>query len=78
MHFWFVDVYKNTWSVCYGCQLVVNFLFSNWEIKHVTISLFEAITTNNVTMAPKLQELINMFSLTNKIFAYVKDEEVNL
>jgi hypothetical protein len=43
----------------------------------VTISLFEAITANNVTMAPKLQELLDMFSLINNIFAYVKDEGIN-
>jgi len=44
----------------------------------VTINLFEAITTNNVAMAPKLRKLFDMFSLTNKILAYVKDEGANL
>jgi hypothetical protein len=34
--------------------VVVNFLFCNWEPKHVTIGLFETTTTSNATMAPKL------------------------
>jgi len=59
-------------------NLLLIFWFSNWEPKHVTINLFEAITTNNVAMAPKLRKLLDMFSLTNKILAYVKDEGANL
>jgi hypothetical protein len=34
--------------------VVVNFFFSNWELKHVTIGLFEATTTSNATIVPKL------------------------
>jgi len=44
----------------------------------VTINLFEAITNNSVTMVPKLHEIFDMFSLANKILAYVKDEGANL
>jgi hypothetical protein len=44
----------------------------------VTIDLFEVTTTSGAAMAPKLQELLDKFSLTNKILAYVKDEGVNM
>jgi hypothetical protein len=56
------------------CLLWCQFLYSNWEPKHVTVGLFEATTSNNATMAFKLRELIDKFSLTNKILAYVKVE----
>ncbi len=58
--------------------MVVNFQFNNQEPKHVTINSFEAITTNSVTMVPKLWEIFDMFSLANKILAYVKDKGANL
>jgi hypothetical protein len=44
--------------------VVVNFISSDWEIKHVTIGLFEVSDTSGVTMAPKLQELRDKFPLT--------------
>jgi hypothetical protein len=58
--------------------IVVNFLFNKWEAKHVTIKLFEVFDTNGVAMAPRLQQLLDKFSLTQKILAYVKDEGYNL
>ncbi len=58
--------------------VVVNFLSSNWEPKHLTIGFFEAIATSGVTMAPKLWKLLGMFSFTDKFLAYVKDEGANL
>ncbi len=42
------------------------------------VGLLEVIDTNGMAMAPKLQELLDMFSLTDKIVAYVKDEGYNL
>jgi len=45
---------------------------------HVTIGLFEVIDITGVTMAPKLKELLDWFSLTQKIVAYVKNEGSNL
>lgn len=54
--------------------VVVNFLSNNWEPKHVTIGLFEAIAITSATIAPKLWELLDRFSRTYNIFAYVKDE----
>jgi hypothetical protein len=44
----------------------------------VIIDLFEVIEPNNITMALRLQELLNKFVLTEKIVAYVKDEKSNL
>jgi hypothetical protein len=58
--------------------VVVSFISSNWEAKHVIIGLFEMIDTCGITMAPKLQELLDMFIFTKKIIAYVKDEGSNL
>jgi hypothetical protein len=37
---------------------------------HVTIGLFE-MDISGVTLAPKLKELLDRFSLTQKIVAYV-------
>jgi hypothetical protein len=45
---------------------------------NVTIDLFEIITTYGAVMAPKLWELLDKFSLANKILAYVKDEGANM
>ncbi len=54
--------------------VVVNFLSSKWEAKHITITLFEMSNTSGVAMAPRIQQLLKKFSLTQKIFANVKDE----
>jgi hypothetical protein len=58
--------------------IVVNFLSSKWEGKHVTIRLIEMSNTSGATMAPSLQQLSDQFFLTQKILAYVKDEGSNL
>jgi hypothetical protein len=58
--------------------VIVNFLSSNWEPKHVTIGLFEATTTYGATMVSKLHDFFDKFSLIDKILTYVKDEGVNL
>jgi hypothetical protein len=34
--------------------IVVNFLSSKWQAKHVTIKLFEVFDTSGTTMAPRL------------------------
>jgi len=54
--------------------VVVNFLSNKWEAKHITIRPFEMSNTSGVTMAPRIQQLLEKFSLTQKIFVYVKDE----
>jgi hypothetical protein len=58
--------------------IIVNFLFSKSEDKHVTIELFEMNDTNGATMILKLQQHINKLSFIHKIFAYIKDEGSNL
>ncbi len=58
--------------------IVVNFLSSKWEAKHVAIELFEVSDTNGAAMAPRLQQLLDKFFLTQKILVYVKDECSNL
>jgi hypothetical protein len=58
--------------------IVVNFLSNKWEAKHVIIELFEVSNTSGVAMAPRLQQLMDNFSLTQKILAYVKNEGSNL
>jgi hypothetical protein len=40
--------------------------------------LLAYLNTSGMAMAPKLQELLDRFTLTNKIIIYVKDEGSNL
>lgn len=58
--------------------VVVNLISSDWEAKHVTITLFEVTDTSGVAMVSKFQELLNKFSLITKILVYVKDKGSNL
>jgi hypothetical protein len=58
--------------------VVVGFIFSDWEAKHVIIGLFEVIDTSGIALAPKLRDLIDKFILIEKIVSYVKDEGFNL
>ncbi len=57
--------------------IAVNFISNDWEAKHDTIGLFKMIDTIGATLAPKLWELMDKFSLTQNIMAYVKNEESN-
>jgi hypothetical protein len=34
--------------------LLLTFLSSKWEVKHITIELFEVFDTSGVAMAPRL------------------------
>jgi hypothetical protein len=54
--------------------IVVNFLSNKWEAKHITIGQFEASNTSGVTMAPRLQQLLDKLFFTQTILVYVKDE----
>jgi hypothetical protein len=58
--------------------VIVNFLSTNWEPKHITIGLFEANDTNGATMVVKFKHILDKFALMRKIVAYVKDEGSNL
>ncbi len=53
-------------------DVVVNFLSSNWEPKHVTIGLFKAIKTNGAATAIKLRALLDKFFLTNVFLHMLK------
>ncbi len=54
--------------------LVINFLNSDWQPKHVTIGLFETTNTIGQALARSLIELLDKYGLRKKIIAYVKDE----
>jgi hypothetical protein len=43
---------------------VLNFLFANWEHKHITIGLFEAHDMSGVAMLMKLKQILNKSSFT--------------
>ncbi len=58
--------------------ITVNFLFNKWEVKHVTIELFEVNDINGATMIMRLQQHINKLSFIHKTLAYIKDEGTNL
>jgi hypothetical protein len=45
--------------------VVVNFSSSNWEVKHITIGLFETNDINGVAMVMKLKQILDKFSLTH-------------
>jgi hypothetical protein len=54
--------------------LFISFLGSNWKLKHVTLSLFEAIDITKQALARNLINLLDIYGLKNKIITYVKDE----
>jgi len=58
--------------------LVINFLGSDWQPKHLTIGLFQAIKTNGQALTNNLRKLLDQYGLKNKMIAYVKDEGSNL
>ncbi len=58
--------------------VMVIFISSDQDVKHVTIELFEVLDMSGVTMVLKLQELLDKFYLTQKILTFVKDEGSNL
>jgi hypothetical protein len=66
---------KGMWDVF---VVMVNFISSDWEVKHVTIRLFEVDDKSGIPMVPKLQRLLDRFSLTLKVLTFVKDERTNL
>jgi hypothetical protein len=41
--------------------VVVNFFSSNWELKHITIGLFEANDNNGGAMIMKLKQVLDKF-----------------
>ncbi len=58
--------------------LMINFLGSDWQPKHVTIGLFDVTNNTIQTLARSLTMLLDKYGLKKKIIAYVKDEGSNL
>ena len=58
--------------------LVVNFMVSDWEPRHITVGIFEASDTARATLAVIVKMLLSYFYFTNKVISYVKDEGSNL
>jgi hypothetical protein len=57
--------------------LVINFLNIDYQLKHVTIGLFEVTKITGQTLARNLTKLLNKYGFRKKIIAYVKDEGSN-
>jgi hypothetical protein len=49
-----------------------------WQLKHITLGLFEPIDTSGHTLAKILIELLDSYASGEKIIVYVKDEGSNL
>ncbi len=58
-------MFKKTYDVF---ALVINFLGSDWQPKHVTIGLFKTIETTSQTLAKNLIELLDKYGLRNFFF----------
>jgi hypothetical protein len=52
--------------------LVINFLGSNWQHKHLTIGLFKATKTIKQALANKLTKLFDQYGLRNKIITLLR------
>jgi hypothetical protein len=52
-------------------------LGEDWMPKHIIINSFEAFETLGQTLVRSLQNFLKQYGLTEKIFAYVKDEGAN-
>jgi hypothetical protein len=48
--------------------MVINFVSSKWEPKHMSINLFEAIETSGITMAPKPWAFLVVFPHREKYY----------
>jgi len=66
---------KGTYDVF---ALMINFFSNDWQPKHVTNGLFEAIETIGQALVRSLIELLDKYGLRKKIIVYVKDEGSNL
>ncbi len=56
---------------------LINFLGANWQLKHVTLGLFEVANISWKTLAKYLIELLEKHN-EKKIIAYMKDEGFNV
>jgi hypothetical protein len=46
--------------------VVIKFLSTNWESKHINIGLFKAHDTSGTAMVVKLKQILDKFSLTQE------------
>jgi hypothetical protein len=53
-------------------------LGTNWNLKHVTFGLFEAIDIFGKTLAKTWLSQLNIYNLKKMIIVYVKDKGSNL
>jgi hypothetical protein len=58
--------------------LVINFLGFNWKLKQIILGLFEVVGITRKALIKNLIDLLDAYSLRNKIITYVKDECSNL
>jgi len=54
--------------------LVINFLGSDWQPKHLAIGLFEATKTTSQALVRSLTKLLDKYGLRKNIIVVVKDE----
>jgi len=66
---------KGTYDVF---AMVITFLCNDWQPKHVSISLFEAIKKTRQALVKSLTKLLDKYGLRKKIILYIKDEGSNL
>jgi hypothetical protein len=52
--------------------VVMSFISNDWDVKHVTIGLFEVLNTSSATMVLKLQELLDKYSFIQKILVLLR------
>lgn len=58
--------------------LVVDFVDGEWVPRHITVSIFKVADIFGVALVEVVRWLLNEFGLTDQVFTYVKDENVNL
>jgi hypothetical protein len=71
-----LDVKRHPWGFC---AMAFNFLFDNWDSKHIIIGLFEANYTRGVVMHVKLKtSLWQIFHFVKYIVVHVQNKGFNL
>lgn len=57
---------------------IINFIEDTWTLRHVVVGLFGVANTSSVALTKIVKSFLNVFLLTDKIMAYVKDKDANL
>lgn len=58
--------------------MVVNYVDDEWQSRHMTVGLFEALDTLRFVVAEVVKCMLQPSQLANKVVAYVKDDSSNL